>query len=197
MTEDPKIEESRVPADQGVSHKRRNLLKAAAAAAPMMATLPTGAPRANASIHECVTQAAQADQSMIDWSVPAGPDPYVRTQAKRTHFTGGRFGLRYTFIGITRDEVNQGSVDVSWWRQDLVDPSKWVKFDPDALDYVRDELNDDDIDVLVLFKLDSPQGTGFDIVGVWPDKDPMVGTQFGVVQSCLCSVDPGIAPWCV
>ena len=155
---------------------------------------PAGAPRANASIHECVTQAAQADQSMIDRWIPAGPDPYVRQQAIRTEFVDSR-GTRVTSIGVPRD-AQQGDPDARWWVQDPVVPDgPWLDFDPNPFAWTRDDSNDLNIDVLVLFEVDA-QGTGFDIVSLWPDDIPITGVQFGVVQSCLCSVDPGIAPWC-
>lgn len=92
MAENPKIMDIQDTADQGISRNRRRLLKAAAASAPVIATLPSGAAMANSSIHECVIRAREHSNELIhgqcaDWIDPeasgslCASDTWVRVSA--------------------------------------------------------------------------------------------------------------------
>lgn len=69
---------------------RRRLLKMAAAAAPLVATIPCGAARASGSAAQCLIDAIDnSEAGLVDpvQSVPAPPgDTYVRVQGKRIIF---------------------------------------------------------------------------------------------------------------
>ena len=187
MTEYKRGPDSPTVSERATSEQRRRLLKAAATSVPVIATLPTSSAFANASVHQCVINAERTPDDEVPRYIPAGPDQYVRAQGIMGTFTNR--GAEIPAIGLPRPNPT------SWWRPpdggDLL--GQWVPLNTAGLPGPN---NPEDVDVLVLWAVDA-QGTGFDLIGVWPETNAETGSAFGVVQSCLCSVDPGTTPWCV
>jgi hypothetical protein len=193
MARDPRVPIKPTVAENAVSEQRRRILKVAATAAPVIATLPSGAAFANASVHQCVVHAAEREQAPADGFlyIPARPDDYVRAEAIKETWTDSSENERMV-IGWP-----VGAPTKWWMESDNGLLGHWVSFNPaDPGDWTKIPSSEEKVNTLLLWSVDD-QGTGFDGVGMWPAQQQAQGTAFGVVQSCLCSVDPGISPWCV
>ncbi len=68
--------------EEKISQKRRRLLKTAAATAPVIATLHSGAAFANASAYQCINDARTQPPS----EETSSPDTWVRVEVKRYKF---------------------------------------------------------------------------------------------------------------
>lgn len=196
MVRDPRVPPNPDTTEDAVSEQRRRLLKAAATAAPVIATLPSGAAFANASVHQCVDFHANREQSPANGFlyIPAGPDAYVRAEAVKQIWKDNA-DVERTVIGWPR-----GEPDKQWWvESNSGDPlDAWSSFNQSSppAGWTKVSTNDEAINTLFLWSTDDA-GTGFDGQGMWPAQQQGQGTAFGVIQSCLCSVDPRIGPWCV
>ena len=195
MARDPRVPPEPGAAREAVSERRRRLLKAAATTAPVIATLPSGAALANASIHHCVDyhELREQDPAKGFLYITAGPDDYVRAAAVKEIWNDG--SADRTVIGWPR-----GEPDKQWWvssnNGDLLD--SWSPFDHESppTGWTHDPAQNEDVNTLFLWSRDAA-GTGFDHEGMWPAQQQRTGSAFGVIQSCLCSVDPQLGdPWC-
>ena len=198
MAKDPRAPGSpgaatHAPSGHAPSEQRRRLLKAAASAAPVIATFSSGSAFANASIHQCVINAANAEQAPASGYLyvnASSNDRYVRATAVKQNWTrtNGSQIETATTIGLPRPTPTE------WFR----DPGgnslgQWASFDTNSWDKSGSEQP---VNVLLLWDEDAA-GTGFDLVGTWPKLVQARGSRFGVEGSCLCSVDPQMSPWCV
>ena len=146
---------------------RRDLLKQAALAAPLIATLPSGAVWANASSYQCVAQDATRTPNP---AVPAA-DEWLRLAATVVDYSHGN-------ETATVYELPDGSL----WLPDgsEFDPQGWRRLDSTAAP----------TNVLELFST-SP----LRVVGVWPQY--RTDEYQGLTGSCLTSVHPGEEPWSI
>ncbi len=172
------------PTDVAVSEKRRRLLKSAAVSAPLIATLQSGAARAAASAHFCVTTA------QTDPPVPSTTksDAWVRVQVKRYRFQppgagttplwlydmdniGGGSGIYYQETDTNADGSGDPvEVDTSAGWHLLTSEDRWVVV---LFDTVPDGAK----------KLGEHPKLFFDITSAVPSRTPLTA-------SCLCSIDP-------
>jgi len=83
-----------------VSLARRQLLRAAASVAPLIATLPSGAALAQASASNCVIEEQQAAESGLDQpeAITASKDKYVRVKGTRRKYTFARTSIHFDNI---------------------------------------------------------------------------------------------------
>lgn len=184
MSDRPRTPPTEIPTGSSPSEGRRRLLKAAAAGVPVIATLPSGAALANASVHQCVHEAERADQTGIPSWIPPNTEPghdhYVRIWAK---------GLYQNPIGTQNNSlvaIGLGENTTTWYAKPSENEQTggWEGYTGDV-----NENNVDKIPVLVLVKADSDK-TGFTVVGLFPETVKTQGDSFAVSGSCLCSTDP-------
>jgi hypothetical protein len=191
--------------EERIETRRRRLLRAAAAA-PLVATLHSGSAGANASASQCVIRSENASKGNDDVAapsayIPAGnPDIWVRRQVMSVLCQDNRETPNF-FLAFNIDGV---------WRRDsdgeVVNPVFTAPGDPPcdpnsntcvfgepqnvlALEIYRPELADSNFAPI-----------GVDSVGTYPQYDlalrrPSASMDnMGITTTCLCSVDPGLAP---
>jgi hypothetical protein len=88
---------------------RRRLLRAAATAAPLIATLPSGAALAVASTYQCVDKDKVASTSAADFVASTSLDQWVRVAARRQEWS------KIDNPSTTRWAISFD--DVNWYRQ--------------------------------------------------------------------------------
>ncbi len=193
-----------------VSVRRRHLLKAAASAAPLIATLPSGAARANSSSYQCVLSAA--DAPINEDEVSASPTALLRQQLVKLAGTNGKESRTYyghpcpdTVVeDLTKNWWRDASyASVEWWRETSTgfellpckacgDTQSKPPQAPDTWTVITTKAYG-----LRLFRTDG-QATG--VVSDDMDFIPSVayedGTNFPLNGSCLCSVDPQSSAYC-
>jgi hypothetical protein len=187
------------PSSEGPGHDtdpvRRRLLRAAAAA-PLMATLPSGAAYANVSAFQCVVSSRLESEG-----TPPGPpvmsqtalDTWVRQSVKTRDFRSTQNGP---------SESKQGwLLGSTWYDKDGntfvagpdtgCDPiTQWCPISP-----LRDEY------VLIVYQPvpDGSNPTSVNLIGVYPqysipiDRPSQVGN-IGLAATCMCSVAPNTNP---
>jgi hypothetical protein len=207
MSDYPKDAAPRPASEQPESGDRRRLLRAAAVSAPVIATLPSGSAFANASINQCVVNAANADQTVIPSWIQPDSSPWLRVNGRLMRWDlGGNqdpedivyvIGVPFESPDFYRSDPRgpgQGDDLPPATGTDQVATGTWPLFDPNSGTPVPfpDGTFIKQIDVLAIFILDNPDGAGgFYPRGVWPAARKETGEAFAVAQSCYCSVDPG------
>lgn len=169
------------------SRERRLLLKAAATAAPIIATLPNGAALANASAADCVVK----DKALSD----AGGAPPVNSPPPPADGPSDAF-VRYSawqrICGVDVYYYVYAPSGAQWYKADgtVAIPTCGSPTPPDS------RAGDKKVYVLTYW---IPED---DFNGVHPDGFYPVtnldDANMGITASCLCSVDAGYLsePWC-
>lgn len=176
------------PGDPDSPRRRRALL--AAAAAPVIATLPDRSAFAFASASQCVMASHNASR---DGTVPERtlaenwPDKWVSVHARAAELVcpGGNTGWVL--------EIPSGSGE--WYRPGTGEKIK----NPAAVIGVCTVLRTEETRVLAIYQGDFTANpdypTGVHYVGFWPqaklEDDP---GYMGITGTCLCSVDPQLSP---
>ena len=160
---------------------RRALLKAAAAAAPIVATLPCGAALANTSAAQCIANNQAANPPEVDTpATPGGPqeDTFLRYMAWQRRCGRALYYYVYTPAG------NQ------WYKAD------GTVENPTCGDLTPGGTGDVKVYVLAHW-IPNPASTSVTANGFYP-VTKLDGTNQGITASCYCSVDPGVGggTWC-
>ncbi len=187
------------PEPEAVMQSRRRLLQAAAAAAPMIATLPNGAMAATASTAQCIvdsrddSQATAAD--VVSDPRPTG-DAFVRANGEAVNFNRrvGQVSQNVTVYTIAPDSkkyyYSNGNPFVpTGWTETSREPVLLMRvFVPtsDSGDVIDDPTSVDDClttstHPLCIFPVSKRE----------PSND---AGNMGIAQSCLCSVNPNLLP---
>lgn len=199
MSNDPEIqagEHTPERPERRASLDRRRLLKAAAASAPFIATLPNGAAFANASAADCVVNDKKlSDDGLVQEvdkpSVPDGgpDDTFVRFSAWQRNAGCGGDTYYYVYAGDAEGWYDQDGNAVS-----TLPPGCGRNLPPG-------HPSSGDIKVYVLthwIPEDDYNGVhpnAFYPVTKLDDSDP---GNMGITATCLCSVDPDYVgeTWC-
>lgn len=197
-TESPKVKRTSLLDDQA----RRRMLRTAAYAAPLIATVPSGAVRAQASTAHCIIK-DRANAPVIT----QGEDAYVRRPAL-FQFYLDEAGEARTVLRFGEDEP------FAFYEADLNDLGTPANLLPDGIPSGWTLIPGTNRDVFVLkyYKpddFDQPQ-TVTNICDVQPDENGVtptppedclwqittgeVGENQGMTVSCLCSVNPDLLP---
>ena len=174
---------------EAVSERRRRLLKGAAAGAPVIATLQSGAALANTSAYQCLLEA----QSNPPDTVTTQADGWVRKNATRTlWYADDGSGNTVWVYTIDGQEFTETDADGDGLGDPWTGAGYTASGDPT-------EVNQP-VQVLVYYEY-PPDGTDATEVGPYPkflatytppsgnDTTPITGT-------CLCSISPN-EPQCV
>jgi len=181
---------------------RRRMLRSAAYAAPLIATIPSGAVRAQASTAQCIVKdRANAPVATVS------EDAYVRRPALFQAYLDDA-GEAHTVLGFPQDNPS------TFYEADLSNIGVPANLLPDGIPSGWTLIPGTDRDVFVLkyYKpdnFDQPQ-TVTDICDVQPDDNGVtptppedclwqittgeVGENQGMTVSCLCSVNPDLLP---
>jgi len=184
MTTNSETRQGLEPIPVNASVTRRHLLKTAAAAAPIIATLPSGAALAQASSVQCAAK-LQADP-LIEPAAPFAPatdnplasttnDQWVQVEADYWYRESPSLAIwyRYTF---NSESYTIYSTDGATWITDGPDPGNTSQNSYKGKRYL-----------LVLWELSS-QGDSLSQVGVYPlDGLPQANGELGMTTSCLAS----------
>ena len=181
MSEKIKAQRSEHAAENGPSLDRRRLLKASAFAAPIIATLPSGAAMANASASACIIKDFNNTHGsgLAGYRSSAeGPDQYLRVPAKL-------YSARKTGSSQTVYEVNGELYDAAG---NPFDPTGWG---------LRERGTGYALRVFVPYndatnEIDSmtPSDVENANPGYWPPNMLDQDTHMALTGSCLCSVNP-------
>lgn len=188
---------------------RRRLLRAAAAA-PLIATLPSGAAMANTSAYQCIVSTRNdsdrlPDGAGGDYVVPPTPptDTWVRFTSK--HYTvvypeqPPRQATRTYYYVSATDKYYVGE---EWPNVPEDYPGHSLNGLTLGQEFALASLNDkgtwtetsspQDRNVLAMFQEigDPTVPTGVQFKGIYPNQQRP--TNMGMVQSCLCSVNPDL-----
>ena len=178
--------------EHGADQVRRRLLRAAAAA-PLMATLPSGAAYANVSAFQCVVSSKSSSDAGSPLLSRSGRDQWVRQVA-----TSRRF--RTTMHGFA--EIKDGWLIGSTWydaQGNIFVPNLGV-----GCSIVTDYCpvgSPATVYVLVIYQ-PVPNGinpTSVNVIGIYPQYSipsnrPSQVNNIGLFVSCMCSVAPGSNP---
>ena len=161
------------------AERRRNLIKAAAAA-PLIATLPHGAVHANASVNQCIIDSAQdsrAQAATIAENVEL--DTWVRVPTVKNEWTKE-----------DQDAVEAWDIDGALYKED----GEFWRSSSSAAE-IEGWTKGEDVPVYVLQIVtpDDPEApTDIHLEGSWPAFQLSEGDNMGISGTCLCSVRPGL-----
>lgn len=206
-----------VPEQDAVVQGRRRLLKAAAASAPLIATLPNGAAFATASTAQCVIEARDASKTDQDSTFDAKAalgDGYVRVKGIQTEFTRV-VESKTRQAGVTQDVdvikvvYSFPSAPSTYYNVDgtVFNPAEggWTKGASQEVYLLRVFVPTDGSGTPVGTDPQSVDNCSF-VSGVAQDIPPQciypVGQRdfyrddgnMGLTTSCLCSVNPTLVP---
>lgn len=175
--------------DRGADSTRRRLLRAAAAA-PLMATLPSGAAYANVSAFQCVVSSKTSSDDGAPLMSRSGRDTWVRQAVTTRRFRTTQHGTA---------EVKDGWLLGGVWYD-----ANGQTFVPNlsgscsiATDYCP-VGSPGTAYVLVIYRPvpDGVDPTSVDVIGLYPqysteyNRPSQVGN-IGLFATCMCSVAPG------
>lgn len=191
---------------------RRRFLKLAATAAPLVATLPSGAARAMGSSSQCILDAIGASDNgnvapVSSW-LPPTSDTYIRQEGQQVSFSReDQTTFPPTIETRTAFHIaalDSGSVQRYW----LADGSEF--FPTPAVGKPWTEDGRSNVGLLKVFQPDSwtdPTTVGQCDPGtndtpptcLYPVSRIVPGGNIGIQASCLCSVNPNALPvgYCV
>jgi len=190
---------------------RRRFLKLAATAAPLVATLPSGAARAMGSSAQCVLDAIEASDDGVVPAVstwlPPTSDTYVRLQGQQVSFSRDDQSTFPPSIE-TRTAFHIEALDGTDERFWLADGSEF--FPTPSGEPAWNEDGRANVGLLKVFQPDSrtdPTTVGQCSPGpndgpptcLYPVSRIVPGGNIGIQASCLCSVNPHALPadYCV
>lgn len=183
-----------IEVEEGGSQGARRRLLRAAAAAPFVASIPSGAAHAMASASQCVIDSKKASDDGVPILSQSGKDRWVRRVVKLRRFGSLRSG--------TPETLDAWNIDGTWYDKDGNVVSGDV---PDPCDFFTQFCpvgEERDAWVLQIFE---PDGTatgsieapnGVHRVGTYPaysiqfDRPAAAPENMGITGTCLCSVDP-------
>jgi hypothetical protein len=208
MSQEPNSDPRGEHAPHEPSRERRRALKAAAAAAPLIATLPSGAALAMASTRQCMISSRNQSQNTYadlgsDFTVKGGTDKFLRVP------TNG-----YTYTKRNSSDVSEKWFQWGefWYRQEDEGRNAWSKVGADPDKYERAGVENvmyppgqwtREESVFWLIVLVEPENsdTGdpahpsdFGAVSLWPLAEPGSSDDglIGIAHSCACSITPGL-----
>ena len=193
---------------------RRRILKAGLGAT-LITTLPSGRAIANASVYQCVIKDRERSDNLTegeggDW-IPPDADEWLRVEAQYISFRypdngGGAVREAYLlatgqyFVGDTWDDSrnppNPGpgsQLDGNLLGTEFTLTELNATSDPNDTTVYWVEKNSERRNVLALFMDagDPPGHEGVYFAGVYPNEQRI--DNMGITESCLCSVDAGVA----
>lgn len=183
MAKDPNTAPRSGAAEPATSENRRRLLKAAASAAPVIATLQSGAALANASTNQCIVASGATDDDAV--KISTEPDNWIRRPCLEWEVYDGD-GVSTVYL----------QVDGTWYKFD----GGWTEEDPDlTLGDCGDPKKDCKVATtkycFAMWLPDSDNGEGptdVHVAGTYPVNSNFENFQ-GLQGSCLCSIDAGFA----
>lgn len=193
----------------GVSEQRRRLLRAAATAAPLVATIPNGAAWANASTAQCILDgqptAPIPPEVEIRATGPlpaeATPDNFLRVQGLYQEWTNGSTPSFYYKIGDTwyAAPPDQTTPAIAIAGSPADPPLNLVLTSETNVLLLKYYKPDDEV-TTVTDQCDlSSAGATAPNDCVWPITTSSVGDGLnqGMAGSCMCSVNPLLGVDCV
>lgn len=215
MTKMSSIERSKVETDELTSEqlltKRRRMLKAAAAA-PFIATIHSGAARANASASQCVIDSKEASDGAdvpLQTQAPETPDEWVR---RKGQFADGTSNVYYTEDNSlpTDFKIYKADTDTKWYTEWGQPVDIEIVFNSDNVTPTCDPATQicvkaENSTPTLLLEIYRPEIVNSVPVSVHPVgyyarddlryyRESAPEDNMAITASCLVSVDPGLDP---
>jgi hypothetical protein len=167
--------------DSALSTHRRRLLKAAASAAPVIATLPSGEALAAASALQCIINEQDGTKGPAPGQVPSpSPDGYARLLGDKETYAIENGSGGFLFADVYHVQLPASGEEIRVWGDNAVagvpEPGTWFSpgefGQPDFFLGISDPVATNPWEFLYLYKADSSPLDSKEDIAVNPDGTP-------------------------